>query len=220
MCAANSVSRLMRAPTNRPLRLGIIGCGYAAERIHLPVLGRLREVKVVAVAERDPGQLSRVGHAFGIGGRHRNADDLIADPVVEAVGVLVPPTEHASPVATALDARKPVLVEKPLTVSLDEATGLVDRAARLRGVVEAGCSAKSCLSPTTGVRSGCFRFHGIRNSPPSWPRLPLFVHSRRLSVTHETAPCRASDSTQGASRPAGRNGRASRRVLRRWGNQG
>lgn len=71
MCAANSVSRLMRAGTNRPLRLGIVGCGYAAEHVHLPVLGRLREVEVVAVAERDPGQLSRVGHAFGIGGLPR-----------------------------------------------------------------------------------------------------------------------------------------------------
>jgi len=128
----------MSAVTNPPLRLGVVGCGYVAERVHLPVLARLPEVEVVAVAERDHGRLARVGDAFEIGSRHRDADDLVADPDVEAVAVLVPPAEHAAPAAAALEAGKHVLVEKPLTLSLDEADGLVDRAARFAGAAMVG----------------------------------------------------------------------------------
>lgn len=120
------------------MRLGVVGCGYVAERVHLPVLARLPEVEVVAVADRDHARLISVGDSFEIASRHRNGDDLVADPAVEAVAVLVPPTEHAAPAASALEAEKHVLVEKPLTVSLREADVLVESAARFGGAAMVG----------------------------------------------------------------------------------
>jgi predicted dehydrogenase len=122
----------------QPVRLGAVGCGFVAERVHLPILSRLPELEVVAVADRDANRLTAVADAFGIPSRYPDADSLIADPSVDAVGVFVPPAEHAPPAIAALEAGRHLLVEKPLAPSLEEADRLADRAAAFAGVATVG----------------------------------------------------------------------------------
>ncbi len=122
----------------QPVRLGAVGCGFVAERVHLPVLSRLREVEVVAVADRDPERLRSVADTFGIPSRYPDAHSLIADPSVEAVGVFVPPAEHVAPALAALEAGRHLLVEKPVVLSLEESDRLADRAAAFPGVATVG----------------------------------------------------------------------------------
>lgn len=112
------------------LGVGIIGCGYAAQRLHLPALRSLPATRVVAIADTDPERLRLVAGRFAIARRYQDHEALLRDPEVDAVAVCVPPRAHAAIVLAALDAEKHVLVEKPLCLDLDEADLLVERAAR------------------------------------------------------------------------------------------
>jgi myo-inositol 2-dehydrogenase / D-chiro-inositol 1-dehydrogenase len=120
------------------VRLGVVGCGYVAEHVHLPVLSRLREVDVVALADRHAARLLRVAERFGVRSAYADVDELVADPAVEAVGVLVPPADHAEVAVAALDAGRHVLVEKPVAASAGDADRLVERAATSAGIAMLG----------------------------------------------------------------------------------
>src|SRR3954447_26833937 len=114
----------------RTIRLGIVGCGEVGRHVHLPVLARVAQVDVVAVADPDPARLASAGEVVREAGRYADADALMGDPGVEAVAVLVPPAAHRSVAAAVLAAGKPLFVEKPLAVTLDDADDLVTRGDR------------------------------------------------------------------------------------------
>lgn len=126
-----------------PLRVGIVGCGFVAEHRHLPTLAGLTEVDVVAVADIDTARCGHVADRFGVANRDRDVAALLQRPEVEAVAVCVPAAEHASVALAALDAGKHVFVEKPLTLSLDEADVLVERARRAGTTAVVGFNLRS-----------------------------------------------------------------------------
>ena len=65
-----------------------------------------------------------------IGRAHGSYDDLLEDPLVEAVYISLPNSLHHPWTMRALAAGKHVLVEKPLCLDLQEADRLVDLARR------------------------------------------------------------------------------------------
>lgn len=113
------------------MKIGLIGCGKVAVNWHLPALKSLREAEVVALADIDMERLNRVADKFRIEKRFVDYLNLLLDPDVEAVGVCVPLHSHFEVALAALDAGKHLLLEKPLTMSLDEAEQLIDRAAKV-----------------------------------------------------------------------------------------
>jgi len=60
----------------------------------------------------------------------RDLDDLLEDPLVEAVYVATPHVSHGEFVRRCLAAGKPVLCEKPLVPTLAEGTSIVELAAK------------------------------------------------------------------------------------------
>jgi myo-inositol 2-dehydrogenase / D-chiro-inositol 1-dehydrogenase len=109
-----------------PLRIGVIGCGRIARAVHLPVLGRLRDARVVAIAE--PDEPTRAAAAAIARGATAYADhaDLLRAGGVDAVVICVPPHLH-TPVATAaFDGGLHVYLEKPIALSVAEGERLVE----------------------------------------------------------------------------------------------
>jgi predicted dehydrogenase len=111
--------------TGRPLRLGIVGCGWVALERHLPSLAHVAEVEVVALADLDAAALGRAAKRAPGARQFPTADALAADAAVEAVAVTVPPARHVEVALTALSAGKHVLVEKPLAASIEDADALM-----------------------------------------------------------------------------------------------
>ncbi len=109
---------------HRVVTLGLIGCGFVAESRHLPALGRISEVRVVAAADVDRVRRDLVADRFGIERRYGDAAALLADPDIEAVAVCVPAEFHVEIALAALDAGKHVLIEKPLAVDAEDAERL------------------------------------------------------------------------------------------------
>ncbi|MFF1609446.1 Gfo/Idh/MocA family protein [Amycolatopsis sp. NPDC058278] len=113
--------------TNVPLRWGIMGTGGIAGAFARDL--RLTGSGVVAaVGSRSAGSAGSFADQLGIPTRHGSYEALANDPDVEVVYVATPHPLHHANARLALEAGKPVLVEKPFTMNADEARDLVDLA--------------------------------------------------------------------------------------------
>ncbi|HZL55310.1 MAG TPA: Gfo/Idh/MocA family oxidoreductase [Solirubrobacteraceae bacterium] len=117
---------------SEPLRWGVIGAGgiaavFAAD-LELTDSGR-----VVAVGSRDLARAESFADRFAIPNRHGSYEALVADGDVDAVYVATPHPMHRADAELALRAGKPVLLEKPFTVTAAQARELV-ALARERGL--------------------------------------------------------------------------------------
>ncbi|HZV00088.1 MAG TPA: Gfo/Idh/MocA family oxidoreductase [Planctomycetota bacterium] len=105
--------------------IGLIGAGLHGSRYaaHL-AQGDVEGVKLVALSRRDRllGEQKAREHRVRY---HPTVEELVHDRDVTAVLVATPADHHAAAVRAAVRAHKPVLVEKPLTHSLDEARALL-----------------------------------------------------------------------------------------------
>jgi predicted dehydrogenase len=106
------------------LALGIVGCGWVTEHVHLPALRAVRGIRVHSACDTSAARLQHVRGRFGIERLHHAWQDLVSDPALDAVLVATPADQHAAIAHGALAAGKHVLVEKPLAVSLSEAEAL------------------------------------------------------------------------------------------------
>ena len=118
-------SRWCCACMNNEIRIGILGCGWATENLHLPALRRVGRYEVVAVADLDTKRAESLAFRAGIRQWFDNPSQLINHPDVEAVAVCVPPGFHASLAVDAINAGKHVFIEKPMTLTVDQADRLV-----------------------------------------------------------------------------------------------
>ncbi len=111
-------------------RIGVVGAGTHGSRYvrHL-VRGDVPGLTCTALCRRDRAAGEDAAAAFGVRW-HGEAAALLDAPDVDAVIIATPPASHAALATAALDAGKPVLLEKPLTGTLAEARALAARAAR------------------------------------------------------------------------------------------
>jgi predicted dehydrogenase len=109
------------------LRWGIIGTGGIAGRFVADV-GLLADAEVVAVGSRTVAGAADFGNRHGVAGQHGSYADLVADPLVDVVYVATPHPFHAEHAIQAIEAGKPVLVEKPFAMDAREARMIADAA--------------------------------------------------------------------------------------------
>lgn len=118
--------------TETPLRWGIMGTGGIAAAFAQD-LKLTRSGVVTAVGSRKAESADAFGARLGIPARHASYEALANDPDVDIVYVATPHPMHHGNARLALEAGKPVLVEKPFTMDAAEARDLVGLA-RDRGL--------------------------------------------------------------------------------------
>ena len=109
--------------------------------INAAVLAGAREserAEVVAVASRERARAEAYAREHGIERAHGSYDALLADPEVEAVYVSLPNALHVEWTLRALEARKHVLCEKPMSRHADAVEEVFDVAEREGLVVSEG----------------------------------------------------------------------------------
>ena len=106
--------------TAGPVRVGLVGCGWISEIVHLPNL--LGNPRAALTALADPSDERRARALRIVPGARACAEatELFADADVEAVIIAVPPEVAPGLAAAALRAGKHVYLEKPGAVSLAE----------------------------------------------------------------------------------------------------
>jgi predicted dehydrogenase len=125
----------------RPRQIGVavVGAGRIGTlRAHLA--SRHPSVRFLAVSDRDPARAQALSGATGAQLASGHNLDVIAHPDVDAVIVSTSEHEHAEPLLQAIELGKPVLVEKPLVLSLEEADRIVAAAERKAVDVRVGYS--------------------------------------------------------------------------------
>ncbi len=105
-----------------PARVGIVGCGDVTG-LYLPGCERFPAIELAACTDLDP---ERAEALSGRGGFPAvTLDELLADPTIEIVLNLTPPSVHATVTRAALAAGKHVYTEKPLATTRDDAVALL-----------------------------------------------------------------------------------------------
>lgn len=102
------------------VRWGFIGCGDVAEKKSGPAFNQCEGSEIVAVMSRTPDRARKYAARHGIDRWYTDAQKLIDDPHVNAVYVATPPSSHATFAIMAMNAGKPVYVEKPLASTYDD----------------------------------------------------------------------------------------------------
>ncbi len=116
------------SPSRAPVRLGVLGLGRAFT-LMLPTF--LADTRVRLVAAFDPRETARAQFEATFGGTaHASAEALCADPEVEWVYVATPHQMHAEHVALAASHGKSALVEKPMALTLEDCTRMIDAGER------------------------------------------------------------------------------------------
>lgn len=118
----------------RRLPVGVIGVGALGQH-HARHLGGLGEVRLVGVYDLDQARGAKIAAELGTA-VFDDVDDLLAG--VQAVTVAVPTAAHAEVGLRALARGVPVLMEKPLAATLEEADSLIEAAQRSRVQLQVG----------------------------------------------------------------------------------
>jgi predicted dehydrogenase len=105
-------------------RWGLIGAGWIATKTIAPAMHASGEVIVQAVASRDLKRAQRLNPIT----IHETYDELINNPLVDAVYISLPNHLHCEWTVKALKAGKHVLCEKPFAMNLAEVELMVKTA--------------------------------------------------------------------------------------------
>ena len=96
---------------------GIIGCGDVCEVKSGPAFNKVAKSKLVAVMRRNRDKARDFAQRHGVPKFYSDATELISDPEVNAIYIATPPSSHESHTEMALEAGKPVYVEKPVSIN-------------------------------------------------------------------------------------------------------
>jgi len=102
------------------IKWGIIGVGNVTELKSGPAFSKVPGSRLVAVMRRSAAKAEDYARRHNIPRWYADAGDLINDPEVNAVYVATPPYRHAQYAIMAMQAGKPVYVEKPMAMNYRE----------------------------------------------------------------------------------------------------
>ena len=128
--------------TTRKMRVGIIGCGWIAGS-HIKAYLNQPDVEIVAGADLVPGKAETFFKKYGVEGvktDYASHKEMIDDESLhlDAVSICTYNRQHAAPAIYALDHGINVLLEKPFTVTLDEAVEVMKAEKRSGKVLSIG----------------------------------------------------------------------------------
>jgi predicted dehydrogenase len=116
---------------------GIVGLGWWGNRLIEAVQGKSDRIRFVHAVARDPAAKQEIAR------RHRLAlsptlADMLGDPAVQAVVLATPHSLHRAGIEAVAAAGKPVLCEKPLTLTAADAVAAVGAARRAGTLLAVG----------------------------------------------------------------------------------
>lgn len=147
----------------KSIRVGVIGVGYLG-RFHAQKYAALPEVTLVGIADPDQAQGNKVAAECGC--------PLFNDyrkmlPLVDAVSIAVPTSLHCQVAGECLDQGIDVLLEKPMTVTLEEADLLIEKAEAKNLILQIG---------------HLERFNPALQAIEPFLTTPVFIESNRIAT--------------------------------------
>lgn len=105
----------------KPLRVGIVGCGYIAQTVHIPAYIENPKSKLVAICDANKERLDEFARKYNIEETYLDYRELLQSGSVDAVSVCTPTALHSKVAIESAKNGIHVLCEKPLASNLKEA---------------------------------------------------------------------------------------------------
>ena len=113
------------------VRVAVIGCGFWGKN-QLRVFSELPNAELVAVADIDPRRARFAEERYGAKA-YLDYVEMLEKEKIDAVTICTPSVTHAEVALKVIEAGKHVLVEKPMTTTVEEGVKLIE-AAQEQGV--------------------------------------------------------------------------------------
>jgi predicted dehydrogenase len=110
------------------IRCGVIGAGWWATFAHIPSLLNNPDAELIAIQNNDQQEAQKIAKDFGIPTACITPSELLAIKGLTAIVVSSSPHLHYAHAYAALSLGKHVLIEKPMTITTNEAIELVNLA--------------------------------------------------------------------------------------------
>jgi predicted dehydrogenase len=110
---------------NNKLKIGVIGCGMVANIGHLPIYHKSPFTELAAVADPSDSHLKEVQKRYNVPKAYHNPNDLIDNPIIDAISICSPHWAHAEQAIRAAKNGKHILCEKPIGINLDEVDRMI-----------------------------------------------------------------------------------------------
>jgi predicted dehydrogenase len=109
------------------LRISIVGCGKIADQ-HVEAIHRIPGGQIVALCDQEPLMARQLGERFGISACYSDLSNMLAEISPDVVHITTPPQGHYSVAKQCLESGVHVYLEKPFTVTANEAESLIQLA--------------------------------------------------------------------------------------------
>jgi predicted dehydrogenase len=107
--------------------VAVVGTGFG-QKVHIPGFQAHHRTEVVAVYNPDLDKAEAIAKAHNIPHACDSVEAIVALPEVQAVSISTPPFLHYDMAKLALNAKKHLLLEKPMTMNASETQELYDLA--------------------------------------------------------------------------------------------
>ena len=102
------------------LGVALVGAGNIAQNIHLPILSKLANVKIVSICDKSVSKARILAERYGVMHVGRSVDDALKLDAVNAVVITTSTDAHAEIARKAIAAGRHVFVERPIARTLEE----------------------------------------------------------------------------------------------------
>ncbi len=108
-------------PQDSPIRVGLIGFGFVSKTFHVPLLQATDGYKITTVSSSHPADVSAMIAGVEV---VSDAKALATHPDIDLVVIASPNETHAPLAEAAMRAGRNVVVDKPFTITVEEARHL------------------------------------------------------------------------------------------------
>ena len=115
-------------------KVGIIGVGRMGQ-YHLNIISNLPDVNLIGISDLNKERLTELSYKFNVDG-YDNYKKLIKK--CDALFIATPTSTHYEYAKECLEARKHILLEKPMTTNLEEAKELVRLSKKMDLILQIG----------------------------------------------------------------------------------
>lgn len=120
--------------TKETVNCGILGYGGMG-RFHAEKMSQIQGLNLIAVCDSNPERIELAKREYpDLKGYFTNIDDMLAMKELELLFVVIPHNMHGEFVIRCLESGKNVVVEKPMSITVEEANAMINKA-REKGVM-------------------------------------------------------------------------------------
>ncbi|MGX9707141.1 Gfo/Idh/MocA family oxidoreductase [Laceyella tengchongensis] len=151
------------------IRFGIVGCGHIAKK-HVAAIDAVEDAQLVAICDTNEERLKEFARE-GVTAYTDLADMLKSD--VDVVAICTPSGLHAKLTLQVAEAKKHVIVEKPMALTLEDADAMIEACAKngvKMAVVHPNRFRPAVVELRRQLDSGAFGKIGHANATVRWNR--------------------------------------------------